>query len=136
MESNIDRLTKVMGKRNKYDSLTYRIIGAAMKVHSTLGKGFAEVVYADALEKEFINTDIPYEREKEIDIINNGEPLMHKFRIDFICFDNIIVELKASSDIIEGHRAQIINYLKATGYECGILLNFGRDRLEKERFFN
>lgn len=134
--SNIDNLAKVMSKRNKYDSLTYKIIGAAMKVHSTLGKGFAEVVYADALEKEFNTMAIPNIREKEIDIYYNGEPLKHKFRADFICFENIIIELKATSDIIEGHRAQIINYLKATGYECGIILNFGRDRLEKERFFN
>lgn len=134
--SNIDNLAKVMSKRNKYDSLTYKIIGAAMKVHSTLGKGFAEVVYADALEKEFNTMAIPNIREKDIDIVYNGEPLKHKFRADFICFENIIVELKATSDIIEGHRAQIINYLKATGYECGIILNFGRDRLEKERFFN
>lgn len=134
--NDVERINNVVNKREKYDALTYKIIGAAMKVHNALGKGFAEVVYADALEREFVRLNIPYFREKEIDIIYDGNPLKHKFRADFICFENIIVELKATSDIIEGHRAQIINYLKATGYECGIILNFGRGRLEKERFFN
>jgi len=135
-KDNVERLTMIMEKRNKYDSLTYKIIGAAIKVHGTLGNGFAEVVYADALEKEFIKEAIPYEREKEIDIIYDGEVLQHKFRADYVCYGNIILELKASTDIIGGHRAQVLNYLKATGYECGIILNFGRSRLEKERIFN
>ena len=134
--NDVERINNVVNKREKYDALTYKIIGAAMKVHNALGKGFAEVVYADALEREFVCLNIPYFREKEIDIIYDGNPLKHKFRADFICYDNIIIELKATSDIVKGHHSQIINYLKATGYECGVLLNFGRDRLGTERFFN
>ena len=113
---------------------SYEIIGAAMQVYYVLGPGFVEAVYQEALEKEFLKRGIPYEREKEIDLYYDGELMDIKFRPDFVCYDNIIVELKAVSELDDINRAQIFNYLKATHYKVGWLLNFGhKGTLERER---
>ena len=112
---------------------SYRIIGAAMEVHRLLGCGFVEPVYQEALEREFQLRGIPYEREKEIDIIYKGTTLSKKFRADFICYDSIILELKAVSDFTDEHYAQIYSYLKASQKGLGILINFGKASLEFDR---
>ena len=111
----------------------YRIIGAAMEVHKTLGCGFLEAVYQEALELEFQMQDIPYEREKKLRIKYKGHTLKKEYIADFVCFDKIIVELKAVSDLCDEHYAQIINYLKATDNEVGVLINFGATRLQYKR---
>ncbi len=134
--NEIEKTTHLFERKGKYDALTYKIIGAAMKVHQTLGPGFLEAVYGDALSIEFERSGIPFEREKDINLFYDNIPLQHRYKADFICFGNIIVELKATSDLINNHKAQIINYLKATKYECGLLINFGKSSLEKARFFN
>ena len=108
-----------------YKDESYRIIGAAMKVYNILGQGFVERVYQEALQKEFDYSLIPYAREKEIDIYYNESILDIKFRPDFICYDTIIVELKAVKNIEDIHRAQLLNYLKATKFHLGFLFNFG-----------
>ena len=111
----------------------YRIIGAAMEVHKTLGCGFLEAVYQEALELEFQMQDIPYEREKTIRIKYKGHILKKEYIADFVCFDKIIVELKALSNLCDEHYAQIINYLKATDNEVGVLINFGATSLQHKR---
>jgi len=118
------------------DPQTYAIIGAAMEVHNHLGRGFLELVYQDALEVEFKLCNIPYEREADLSILYKGQKLEGKYRADFICFDNVIVELKAIKQITNIERAQIINYLKATGYPVGLLINFAEGSLTYERFVN
>jgi GxxExxY protein len=113
---------------------SYMIIGAAMTVYNTLKPGFLEAVYQEALEIEMKLVDIPFEREKELKIFYDGVELKQRFRADFVCYGNIIVELKAVSALDDSHRAQVYNYLRATGFKLGILINFGhKDHLEYQR---
>ena len=113
---------------------TYTIIGAAMAVHQELGSGFLEAVYQEALMREMSVANIPFLREVDLPIFYKGSPLTVHYRADFVCYSSIIVELKALSCLGGVERSQIINYLKATNYEVGLLLNFGADSLEFERF--
>ncbi len=118
---------------NKRDPQTYAIIGAALEVHRVLGCGFLEAVYQEALAREFILRGIPFKREAELPIDYKGEPLNAKYKADFICYDDIIVELKALDNISGKEKAQVINYLKASKFLRSLLLNFGSMRLECER---
>ena len=113
---------------------SYKVIGAAFKVYNTLGPGFLEAVYQEALEIEFLRQDLPYEREKELKIRYDGVELKQSYKADFVCFGKIIVELKAVNALDAAHRSQVYNYLHATGYKLGLLLNFGNpSHLESER---
>jgi GxxExxY protein len=112
---------------------TYRIIGACMEVHKQLGNGFLEAVYQEALEEEFRLQGIPYVREKHLTIMYKGKTLKKYYIADFVCYDNIIVELKALSKLTSDHTAQVLNYLKVTGNKVGILVNFGSKSLQHER---
>ena len=117
-----------------YKEESYKVVGAAFKVYNALGHGFLEAVYQEALEIEFQRQGIPYEREKEIKIQCEGVELKQTYKADFVCFGKMIVELKAVNALDDAHRSQVYNYLHATGYKLGLLLNFGNsDELEKER---
>ena len=117
-----------------YKEECYKVIGAAMQVYNTLGAGFLEAVYQEALEIELSKRDIPFEREKELTITYDGIQLQQTYRADFVCYDKMIVELKAVSELDDAHRAQVHNYLKATGYKLGLLINFcDPDELKYER---
>ena len=118
----------------KYPQESYNIIGAAMKAHGILGPGFNEKVYQDALEQEFKERLIPYKREVEMHVSYKGVVLNSTFKPDFICYDKIIVELKAVKELDDVCRSQAINYAKVAGYKLSILLNFGEASLVKERF--
>lgn len=116
-----------------YKEESYQIIGAAMEVHRELGCGFVEPVYQEALEKEFILRKIPYEREKELTVNYKGALLTKTFRADFICYDKIILELKAVKEFSDEHYAQIFNYLRASRMDLGLLINFGTASIEFQR---
>jgi GxxExxY protein len=115
------------------DPQTYAIIGACMAVHSELGPGFLEPVYQEALAIEITNRGIPFVREKPLAIYYSGLQLATRYEADFLCYDAVILELKALSDLNAKHLAQVINYLKATRLERGLLVNFGSPRLEYKR---
>ncbi|MBP5359233.1 MAG: GxxExxY protein [Treponema sp.] len=117
----------------KNEELTQKIIGACLEVHNELGSGFLEPVYQEALEQEFILQGIPYEREKLLPIVYKGKTLKKEYYADFLCYDSIIVELKAVSVLAKAHKAQILNYLKAADKEIGLLVNFGVNSLKWER---
>ena len=104
-----------------------------MEVHNELGPGFLEQVYQEALELELLNKNIPNEREKHLDIYYKGTLLNKKYISDFICYDKIVVELKALSELSSEHESQLINYLKATKHRVGLLINFGSSGLEYKR---
>ena len=117
-----------------YSRESYAINGAAMEVYNQLGHGFLEAVYQEALEREFLSRGIPFEREKLLTISYKGENLKQTYKADFVCYGKIIVELKAVSELTDAHRSQVHNYLHATGFHLGIILNFGSsDGLERER---
>lgn len=117
-----------------YKQESYDIIGSAMTVYNTLGPGFLEAVYQEALEIELNKRNIPFNSQKELKIFYGDIVLSHTYKPDFICYDKIIVEIKAVSCIDDIHRAQLYNYLHATKYKLGILINFGfSDGLEYER---
>ncbi|MDD2192382.1 MAG: GxxExxY protein [Bacteroidales bacterium] len=116
-----------------YKDESYKIIGACMEVHKNLGCGFLEAIYQEALEIEFADRMVPYEREKTLKIYYKGKLLDKDYRSDFICFDSILIELKALDKLTPEHTAQVLNYLKATNYKLGILINFGRESLEFKR---
>lgn len=115
------------------DMQTYEIIGAAMNVHSALGSGFLESVYQEALEVEFQLNGIPYVREKLLPIHYRTRPLKTAYKADFLCFDSVIVELKALQNLSGIEEAQVINYLKASSLNKAILLNFGAKSLQHKR---
>lgn len=119
-----------------YQDETYNIRGCMIKVHKELGCGFYEKVYHEALELEFKASGIPYKREQKLQIFYKGEPLNLDYVADFICYDKIIIELKAVSELNEIHFAQVLNYLKATNLDLGLLANFGEQSLHVERVFN
>ena len=107
-----------------------------MPVHNVLGQGFLESVYQEAVEITFNKEAIPNEREKELNISFNGQLLEKKFYVDFLCYDQIIVELKAVKALDQNHEAQVINYLKASNKPLGILINFGEKSLVYKRLIN
>lgn len=112
----------------------YQIIGSCMEVHSELGSGFLEAVYQEALEIELTQKKIPLKKEYPIDIFYKGKLLEKKYYADFLCFNEIIIEMKAVKTLEEIHSAQILNYLKATGKRIGLLVNFGASSLQYKRF--
>ncbi len=118
---------------NHRDEQTYAIIGAAMAVHRELGCGFLEPVYQDALEREFQFQNLPYEREKQLPVYYRGSALNTCYKADFICFRSIIVELKALTQLTGREESQVINYLKASGLNKGLLINFGASSLQHKR---
>ena len=107
-----------------------------MEVHKELGSGFLEAVYQEALEKEFSYQRIPYKSQPQVGIEYKGEPLGKKYEPDFICYDAVIVEIKAMNKLSTNEHAQIINYLKAAKFKVGLLINFGSKSLEHKRFVN
>jgi GxxExxY protein len=116
------------------DWQTHAVIGAAMEVHRQLGAGFLEAVYQEALTLELAQRDIPFRREVEVPVYYKGQRLACAYRADFLCYGQVIVELKALQVLGKNEEAQIINYLKATDLERGLLLNFGAPSLEFKRF--
>ena len=115
---------------------TYQIIGAAMEVHKQLGCGFLEAVYGDALALVFNNRNIPFEREKVFEINYKGTRLSHTYVADYVCFGNLIVELKAVDKLLDVHRSQVINYLHISNSPLALLINFGETSLKFERLRN
>ncbi len=119
-----------------HSELTKKIIAIAISIHKELGPGFKEVIYCDALELEFHRHLIPFEREKEYYAFYNGIRLQRKFKVDFVLFGEIIVEIKASPMIFHQNFRQILNYMKVSGMQVGLLLNFGANSLQIKRVVN
>jgi GxxExxY protein len=117
-----------------YKEDVYKIIGICMDVYNTLGYGFSEIVYKDAMEIEFIECETEHRREEELQIIYKGKRLKRTFFADFTLLDKIIVEVKANAEgIAEDAIAQTLNYLKASGNRIGLIVNFGKRKLEYKR---
>ncbi len=116
-----------------YEQESYNIIGAMMEVHKTLGCGFLEAVYQEALALEFERRNIPFEQEKRINISYKGVLLKKYYEADFLCYGKIIIELKALSALTSEHESQLLNYLKATELQLGFLANFGEKSLKYKR---
>jgi len=115
------------------DPQTYAIIGAAMTVHATLGCGFLESVYQEAMALEMETRGVPYAREVSVPIRYRGTVLRTSFRADFVCFEKIVLELKALPSISGKEQAQLIHYLRATSLRRGLILNFGAKSLGIQR---
>ena len=116
-----------------YKQEAYNIFGAAMAVHRELGCGFLDAVYAEALNIEFKKRNIPFYTEVPLTIRYSGKELNKKYYADFVCYNKIIVEIKAVKAFDDIHLAQVFNYLKATGFKLGLLINFGKESLEYQR---
>ena len=115
------------------DSEIYAIIGAAMEVHRVLGNGFLESVYQEALAIELSERNIPFCREQPLEIMYKGRQLSPSYRADFVCFNTVIVEIKALSNLTGNEQSQVINYLEAADFERALLINFGHTSLQHRR---
>ena len=116
------------------DPRTYKIIGAALEVHRVLGAGFLELFYKDALALEFATRDLPFEREVPCNVQYKGHALRGHYMMDFVCFGEIVLEVKARSSTGPADHAQVISYLASSKLQLALLLNFGAQRLEHKRF--
>ena len=103
----------------------FAIQGAAFEVYREMGCGFLEAVYQECLAREFQARSVPFVAQADLRIAYKGAPLTQTYKPDFVCYDRIIVELKAAKDVADEHRAQVFNYLKASGLRLGLLVNFG-----------
>ncbi|MEO6718830.1 MAG: GxxExxY protein [Ferruginibacter sp.] len=116
-----------------YREESYTIIGKCMEIHNQLGHGFSEIVYKDALQMEFEESLILFEREKEYRVYYKGQLLEHRFYADFVAYDNIILEIKCVKTLTDEHVSQCINYLKVSNNKLALLINFARGKLEYQR---
>jgi GxxExxY protein len=119
-----------------FEQETHKIIGACMQVHQKLGCGFLESVYQEALEMEFQKQKILYNRHQRLQILFDGKPLSKFFVADFVCFNSIILEIKAAVFFHPDNSKQVINYLKSTNFSVGLLVNFGESSLKWKRFIH
>jgi GxxExxY protein len=119
-----------------YKEESFAIVGACMKVHRSLGAGFLEAVYEEALEREFQTLNIPFKRQVKLDLYYDNQKLKKQYRADFVCYDTIIVEIKSVSIIPTAFYAQLQNYLRCTNMELGLLINFGASSLIYKRMIN
>ena len=118
-----------------YKDRMYQIIGAAMALYNEIGSGYSEPIYQECLSVICTEKDIPWEREKPLRMTFHGVELEKLYKADFVCYDDIIVELKAVSELLGEHRAQLFNYMRITNSNFGILINFGeKDRLHAEKY--
>lgn len=113
---------------------TYQIMGACFSVYKEKGNGFVEPVYQDSLEIELHYLGIPFDAQRNYPLYHRDVQLKHSYTPDLLCYDQIVVELKAAKSLTDEHRAQVINYLKVTGHQLGLLVNFGAfPKVEWER---
>ena len=119
-----------------FEKETYKIIGCCMSVHKELGAGFLESIYHEALEKEFKEHKIPFKSKEKLQVYYKNQPMNKFFVADLICYDKIIVELKAATFLHKTMEAQTINYIKSTNFKIGLLINFGEKSLKWKRFIN
>jgi GxxExxY protein len=113
---------------------SYQIMGACFEVHNEKGSGFVEPVYQECLELELALQSLPFTAQQELELSYKGQKLNQTYKPDFVCFGKIILEIKAASKLTDEYRAQVHNYLKATGFRLGLLVNFGsHSKLEWER---
>ena len=117
-----------------YEEETFKVIGACINVHKKLGNGFSETVYHQAIEKEFLNANIPFEEQKKVPIYYDGEPLDSFFVADFVCYNNILLDIKLVPNIQDQMQQQVVKYLKSSNIEVGMLINFGEQSLKWKRF--
>ncbi len=124
-----------MDSKILYKDESYAIIGACFNVYKEMGSGFLEAVYQECLEMKSSFRKIPFETQKDLQLKYRDQILKQTYKPDFLCYNKIIVEIKALSKIMDEHRAQILNYLNGAGFKLGLLVNFGRhSKLEYERF--
>lgn len=119
-----------------YKEESFKIIGACMKVHRSLGAGFLEAVYEEALEREFLIQNIPFKRQLKLELYYEKEKLKKQYRADFVCYDAIVLEIKAVQQLPVAFYMQLKNYLKCTNMELGMLINFGTPSLTYKRIIN
>jgi len=113
---------------------SYKIMGACFEVYKEKGCGFLESVYQECLELELLDQGIPFAAQQKLQLAYKGRPLKQTYEPDFTCFGKVILEIKAVSKLTDEHRAQVQNYLRATGHRLGLLVNFGHyPRVESER---
>jgi GxxExxY protein len=116
---------------------TYRILGACFEVYNEMGRGFLEPVYQECLELELQLQEIPFESQVTLELEYKGHQLEKRYQPDLICFDSVVVEIKATSSLAIDHEAQLLNYMNAGGFEVGLLVNFGHyPKLEYTRLVN
>ena len=126
-----------MGTELLFKDESYRIMGACFEVYKELGPGFLEAVYQECLAIEFTEQQVPFEEHVKLNLQYKGHALKQRYEPDFICFGEIVIEIKAMKCLADEHRAQLLNYLKATGKKLGILINFGHHpQLEYQRLIN
>jgi GxxExxY protein len=116
-----------------YEEECKSIISACFEVHNQLGYGFLESVYQEALCYEFLSRKVPFQKAKKLDIYYKDLKLEKFYIADFICFDNIIIETKAMDGIVDEHVSQVLNYLKATKLQLGLIINFGTPKVQVKR---
>jgi len=117
-----------------YGQESYKIMGACFEVYKTMGCGFLEPVYQECLEIELSERGIPFVPQRKLPITYKGRILEQSYKADFLCYDKIVVEAKAVTQLADEHRAQVFNYLRATGMRLGLLINFGSyPKVEDER---
>ncbi len=119
-----------------FEEETFKVIGACMTVHKNLGSGFLESVYEEALKRELEKEEIPFQTQKKLKVFYDGSELSKYFIADFVCYEKIILEIKSVSFLNKNLESQVINYLKATNKEVGLLINFGEKSLKWKRFIN